>query len=334
MNKPRRVNSYDVARLAGVSQSAVSRAFTPGASVSPLTREKVLAAARAIGYAPNAIARSLITQRSHIVAVVITDQTTRHYPDILIQLGSGLQQLNQHLLLFTVADESGLAAALNQLLQYQVDGIVSCVSASRAQARSLRDRGVPLVLLNRIQGCQVASVCCDHSAGGRRVAELLHAAGHRRYGFIGGPADGPVSAQRGAGFSARLGELGVRRIARAQTDYSYEGGYDCALRLMNRRAPPDAIFCANDSIALGALDALRYRLGLAVPEQVAVVGFDDIRAGARPGYRLTTVRQPLAAMTDAALAQLTRLIETPGTTPQQQSLPGELVLRESTRPVK
>lgn len=337
MAKSRRANSYDVARIAGVSQSAVSRTFTPGASVSSKTREKVLSAARELGYKPNAIARSLITRRSQIVAVVITELSTLHYPDILIQLGMRLQQLDQHLLLFTVSRENGLESVLPQVLQYQVDGIISCVTMSTGQLALCNEHGVSVALFNRtLENAPAVSVCCDHAAGGAQVAALLYEAGHRRFGFIGGPADGPVSAERERGFMDRLQTLGIADIYKAQADYSYDGGYACTLELMvgataGKHTAPEAIFCANDTMAMGALDALRYQLGLRVPEDVSVVGFDDISAGARPSYRLTTVRQPLASMTEAVIALLQERINNPDTPPAKRLIPGRLMLRGSAR---
>lgn len=332
-NDKRRATSYDVARLAGVSQSAVSRAFSDGASVSPQMRARVQAAARRLAFTPNLLARSLIKQRSNIVALIVTEFTTRFTPHILYRFGVELQRAGLHLLLFTVAGESPDDTVMAQLLDYPLDGVVSCTTLSADQLERLRVRGVPVVLFNRAAPTRaVASVCCDHVQMAAAIGRALFAAGHRRFAFVSGPRDAPVSIEREWGFVAALRELGVMRVRRIAGDYSYESGRVAGRKLGLSRRRPDAVFCANDTTALGVLDGLRVDACVRVPEDVSVVGFDDVPEAAQGAYRLTTVRPPLDDMVARAIA----LLQWQGLgarVPAEQTvrLPGAIIARDTAR---
>lgn len=329
---PRRATSYDVAQMAGVSQSAVSRAFTPGASVSKRTRAKIDAAAQALGYEPNAIARILITRRSNIVAVIITEQTTLNYPDVLYQLGSELQREGFHPLLFTITREFEMSDLLSKVLNYQVDGIIACTSIPPEQIQMCAERRVPVILYNRsVRNGTASSVACDQEEHARDIAHRLVAAGHRRFLVVGGPAEAPVGNARVDGFLRGLGEKGITDVVRECGDFSYESGYDAILHADRDGDCPSAVFCANDTMALGALDALRFERGYRVPEQISVVGFDDVVGARRPTYSLTTVRQPAEQMARAAVRLVKHYLEHPGDAPQAILMPGELIVRGSAK---
>lgn len=328
----RRATSYDVARLAGVSQSAVSRAFSDGASVSKAMRARVEAAARRLGFTPNLLARGLIKQRSNIVALVITELTTRFTPNILYRFGVELQRAGLHLLLFTVEGESPTDAVMAQLLDYPLDGVVSCTTLTDAQLDRLRARGVPVVLFNRrARGGGAASVSCDHAAMAATIARRLYAAGHRHFAFVSGPPGAPVSKERERGFVSALERLGVKRLRREGGDYSYESGRAAGQALVRPRMTTQAVFCANDTMALGVLDALRFDARLKVPDDVSVVGFDDIAQAAQGAYQLTTARPPLDAMVARALELLMRQQEGRSEAPETVLLEGEIVERTSAR---
>jgi len=324
--------SYDVARLAGVSQSAVSRCFLPHASISVKTREKVLAAAAQLHYAPNAIARSLITRRSNIVAVLITETTSRVTPEILFELNVALLRQGLHLLLFSITQEMGHEDIIGEVLRYKVDGVISCTSLPEAQIHRCNVRGVPVVLYNRTApGLNACSVSCDHASANRDIADRLHRSGHRHFGFISGAATAPVSVQRERGLVQRLQELGVGRVESAEGDFGYQSGHDAMLALMGRGKRLDAVVCANDDMAFGAMDAARYTLGMAVPREISIVGFDDVASAERAPYQLTTIRQPVADMARVAVAMLTERIENCELEPVISLLPGTLMLRQSAR---
>lgn len=328
----RRATSYDVARLAGVSQSAVSRVFSAGTSVSDTMRVRVEAAAKQLGFTPNLLARGLIKQRSNIVALVITEFTTRYTPQILYHFGIALQSAGLHLLLFTAESEQPSAEVMAQLLDYPVDGVVSCTTLDDVRLDRLATRGVPVVLFNRRSDARrISSVQCDHAAASALIAERLFAAGHRRFAFVSGPADAPVSRERERGFVEALARHGVKRVAREVGDYGYESGRAAGHALARGTARPQAIFCANDVMACGVLDALRHDAGLRVPQDVTVVGFDDVPEAAREAYRLTTLRPPLERMVERTIEILQRRIADPRAVVETVALAAELVERGSAR---
>jgi DNA-binding LacI/PurR family transcriptional regulator len=327
----KRVTSIDVARLANVSQSAVSRAFSPNGAVSAQTRERILAAARQLGYTPNALARSLTTRRTNIVGVVMADMSNPFYPMVLEELTRQLTASGRQVLLLTTPSDHEIDALLPLLLQYQVDAVVvASATISSAMAGALARRGTPVVLFNRhVPGAQVSAVLCDNVEGGRLVANLLLDAGHRRLAYIAGKPDTSTNIDREKGFGDRLRERGAAPLLREQGAYTYQAGYEAAIRLLERPDRPTAIFCANDIIALGALDAARSTCALRVPEDVAVIGFDDIPAAAWPSYQLTTIRQPVEQMVAIAIELLTHGLDRPGAEPDVRLLPGILIRRAS-----
>jgi DNA-binding LacI/PurR family transcriptional regulator len=327
------VTSLDVARLAQVSQSAVSRTFTPGASVSEVTRAKVEDAARKLGYRPNAIARSLITRRSRMIAVVMSYLDNQFYPVVLEKISQRLQRDGYHVLLF-IADTREVDAVLSEILQYQVDGLVlASTSLSSALALRCSDAGIPVVLFNRTirdsQNC--SSVTSDNYEGGRLVARHLVDTGHERIAYIAGMEDSSTNLDRERGFRDSLAEHGRRCFARAVGNYDFEQAKAAARHLFTGPAPerPDAVFVANDHMAIAVMDTLRMELGLRIPLDVSVVGFDNVRQAAWGSYQLTSVDQDADAMIEATARLLLDQIDG-----KVQSnavvLPARLVVRGST----
>jgi DNA-binding LacI/PurR family transcriptional regulator len=302
--------AQEVARLADVSQSAVSRAFTPGASVSQATRERVMAAAKTLGYRPNALARSLITRRSHIVALVMGYLQNQFYPLVIEKLSQLLQREGYHVLMF-IADGDETDGVLQDILQYQVDAIViASAMLSEDLARQCSDSGVPVVLFNRLPDVGAAgrqrtiSVTSDNYRGGRLVAELLLARGHRRIAYLAGLENSSTNLERERGFVDGLAAAGQTVWTRAVGHYSFERAQEATRSLFSGQERPDALFAANDHMAIAALDVLRHTLGLNVPEDVSVVGFDDVPQAAWAGYGLTTVVQDVPAMVEATVQLL------------------------------
>jgi len=328
-----RVTSYDVARRAGVSQSAVSRSFKPGASVSKKMRARVTKAAEELRYQPNLIARSLITRRSNMVAVVISQQTNLYYPEVLVQLSQRFSERGVRVLLFTLEHESDIDVMLDQIFQYQVDGVVEAARLSGEQIDLIEQRGIPFVFYNRsFKDRQVSSVCCDQAEGERWLVDRLVAAGHRSFGVISGPEDSAVSVERTQGALERLKELDVESVTVVPGDYSYESGANGLLELKSRlRKLPDAVVCANDVMAIGCIDAARYRSGIKVPEDLSVVGFDGVGPAQWESYDLTTVRQPVGRMTEAAVSMILERVEQPDVPPEKRTFSGILVDGGSAR---
>ncbi len=328
----KRVTSLDVAKLAGVSQSAVSRSFSASRKVSAATRKKVLAAAHKLGYTPNAIARSLITHRTHMIGMVMGDVTNPFYPEVLQTFSVCFQNRGQRMMLFTVPPGGSIDDALPQALQYRVDGIiVTSATLSSHLIEECARLGTPVILFNRkIRNGEVSSVSCDNVEGGRFIANLLLDAGHHRCAFIAGVEDTSTNVDRERGFVDRLAERGMELSVRDVGDYSYSGGYQAAARLLSRKDWPDAIFCANDITALGAIDAARQE-NFRVPEDVSIIGFDDIPPSAWPSHDLTTVRQRINLMVEETTDILLARIQDPSLPTATRLIPGDFVARGTVR---
>ena len=328
----RRATSYDVARASGVAQSTVSRSFQNDSAISPATRELVLETARRLGYMPNALARSLITRRSNMVGVVATRYTLRGNPDVIYAIGEALAAAGKQLLLVTAERDLPGAAALRGALEYPLDGLISCVQLADEEIRWIRERHIALVLYNRSSPhIPVDAVTANHVAAAGMVAETLHAAGHRQFLCVGGPSDAPVSRDRVAGFVGRLAELGIKRTPVIETDFSYAGGQDGFLAGVKRGRLPDAVFCANDQIALGVMDACRFVLGVAIPDDISVVGFDDVAEAGRPSYQLTTMHQDTVDMARQAVGLLLQRLAAPDLPVMRVEVAASFVVRGSAR---
>lgn len=327
------VTSQQVAQQAGVSQSAVSRTFTPGASISPATREKVLQAARDLGYRPNAIARSLNTARSRIVGVVISSLENPFNPQVLEALGQKLDELNYHLLLFVGDRESNVDRIFDQIMQYRVDGIVlASVSISGELSAECQAAGIPVVLFNREAASEMASsVTTDNYAAARQIAEFLLAGGHQRFACVTGLADSPVSQQRLAGFHSGLQARGIEALQVVSGGDQRQQTALAARELFSADTPPDAVFAINDHMALTVMDIARYEFGLRIPQDLSVVGYDDAGPAGWPSYALTSVLQPVDKLVSAAVELLMRQIDSGTLEPENIVLPGTLIVRHSAR---
>ena len=329
--------SLDVARLAGVSQSAVSRCFTAGASVSDAMRNKVQEAARKLGYQPNAHARSLITGRSRIIGLVLSALENLYYPAVLERLAKRLQQDGYHLLIF-IGDNANSDDLVEEILQYNVDGIVlGATTLSSALAQRCADASIPVVLFNRIMASgsagAVSSVRSDNVGGGRDIARFLVAGGHQRIAYIAGREDSSTNLERERGFRDGLAELGQRIYARAIGNYDVDQARQAALDLFANAADrPDAVFVAGDLMAIVVLDTLRHELGLAVPQDVSVVGFDNVPQAAWASYELTTFEHPVQPMVEATVELLQSYLRQAQTPPSRNLVvPGQLIIRQSAR---
>ena len=330
-----RVTSLDVARHAGVSQSAVSRAFTEGASVSDAMYRRVLKSAREIGYRPNVLARSLITGRSNMVALVVAYLNNQFYPDALERFSRAFQEQGYHILVFLTPNGSDekAQAVVNELLDYQVDGIVAAsISLSEGLTRRCQESGIPLLLFNRHQGENgPPSVTSDNFNGARRIAEFLVETGYRRIAHISGWRGSSTGREREDGFRQGLAENGMSLIACQDGMYDRQVAMEKARQICSSEEHrPDALFVGNDHMAFAVLDVLRHELNLRVPEDVAVVGYDDVEASSWKSYNLTTFSQPSAEMVETAVAELLLRMESPDKPFSQTRLQGKLILRGTT----
>ena len=328
-----RVTSAEVAALAGVSQSAVSRVFTPGASASQKTIKKVKKAADMLGYRPNSIARAMVSGKSRIIGLVVAYLDNHFYPEALEKLSKALQAQGYHILVFLASNgDENIDDVIEEILDYQVDGIIA---ASVALSSQLSDRceaaGVPMVLFNRSQdGTNMSMVTSNNVAGGRKAADFLLAAGHRKIGYIAGWEGASTQRDREAGFVSRLAEAGQVLHARGVGNFSIAEASE-ATRQMFAQDPPDAVFVANDHMAFAVMDTLRFELGYRIPEDVSVIGYDDVPIASWPAYNLTTIRQPANRMVTETVKQLLIKINDMNAQSQHVKIDGPLIVRKSAR---
>ncbi|NRR30497.1 LacI family DNA-binding transcriptional regulator [Oxalobacteraceae bacterium] len=316
----RRVTSYDVALAAGVSQSAVSRCFKPGASVSKDTRNRVMKAAASLDYIPNAAARSLITRRSNMVAVIMTNMANLYYPEALSALSLQLARQGKRVLLFSLEREADVGRILPDIWQYQVDGVIAAASLSNEQVAEFARRQVPLVVLNRAtRGQPVNSIACDQQDSSRMLLNRLVAAGHRQFGIIDGPADSQLSIERRQIAISLLSELGLPPAVLVHGRYDYSSGAAGLREIVKQLGKvPDAIVCGNDVMAIGCLDCARHELHIDVPGELSVAGFDAVEPSNWLSYNLTTLRQPIQKMSQAAADLLCHVIDSRDPAPERR----------------
>ncbi|MFK7874252.1 MAG: LacI family DNA-binding transcriptional regulator [Paracoccaceae bacterium] len=329
-----KVTSYQVAELAGVSRSAVSRVFTPGASVSSRTAERVRAAANELGYRPNVLARAVKAGQSKIVGLVVAYLENQFYPDAVERLSRRLQAEGYHALMFMASDQ-GIETdqVVDELLDYQVDAIIlASVSLSDTLTRRCEGAGVPVVLFNRTQDDpRMSEITSDNYDGGRRLAEYLVAGGHQRIGYIAGSPEASTQRDREQGFRDGLAAHGQQIFDRQDGDFDIEQAKQAARKMFSKHNRPDAVFVANDHMAFAVMDVLRFELNLRIPKDVSVVGYDDVALAAWPTYSLTTIRQPSERMAEACVQAMLSRVGNTSARPTRVRLQGELIPRGSAR---
>ncbi|MEL6527528.1 MAG: LacI family DNA-binding transcriptional regulator, partial [Chloroflexota bacterium] len=323
----------DVAKRAGVSQSTVSRVFSANsANVSEKATQRVLEAATALGYQPNIIARMMSTRQTNIIGLVMATITSPFYPYVLEKFLEELQALGKQVLLFTASKNQTVDDILPLVFQYQVDAlIITSATLSSDMASRAAESGTPVILFNRVvSNNTVNSVSADNLAGGRLAADVLLDSGHQRLAFMAGVENTSTSRDRERGFVSRLHERNYHDLIRVQGNYTYESAYNVTQTLLKQDKRPDALFCANDIMAIGAIDAIR-EAGLCVPQDISVLGFDDIPMASWGSYQLTTISQNVDAMIQATIELMQAKITNPLTPSRTVHIAGELIMRSSVK---
>lgn len=352
-----RITAADVARAAGVSQPTVSRVFS-GASVSPDKAQRVRDAATRLGYRPNALARSLITGRSRTIGLVVAYFENPFYAEALERFSTELKKQGYALLLFLATNDKGDADALvEELIDRQVDGVVlASISLSGELTNKLRQLEIPLVLFNR--GTSDKSICAVTSAnidGAEQVTDYLLASGHQRIAHIAGWGGSSTGRDRRRGFESAMAAKSVKPHAIVEANYFRDsamaacralfrsalesdethgkgGAVDEFLHLELPDDVPDAVFVGNDYMAFAVIDCLRTETRLRIPQDVSIVGYDDVLMAAWPSINLTTFRQPAGRMVDRTLEVLFELIESADAEVQHHEIDGELIVRGTSSP--
>ncbi len=325
------MTALDVARLAGVSRSAVSRTLTAGASVADDTRRRVLEAADQLGYRPNLMARTLMTQRSKVVALVMGHLRNPFFTNMLGLFNEQLRANGYQTLLQIVSADFGVEQAVEAALQYQLDGILmaSCHPSAALAARCHRYQ-LPIVAVDRTSDQNASQIWIQSDALGKSIAARLLADGRKRLAVIEGTPGEPLS-RRSRSFMQCAQSAGVS-LTIDYGGYYYEGGREAAARLLRSASPPDAIFCLTDPMALGAIDAARFDAAIRVPQDLSIIGCGDIPAAAWPSFDLTTARLPLAEIVQQSVATLLARIEDPTLRPEHLQLTCPIVERGTTLP--
>ncbi|CAH1651208.1 MAG: LacI family DNA-binding transcriptional regulator [Chelatococcus sp.] len=325
------VSAQQVAELAGVSRSAVSRAFTPGASIAAETREKVMRAAEELGYQVNDLARGLLAHRSRLVGLVVTKPELGFRAHLVAALTRALiRRGNVPFIINTGSSEPEMRAAQTALFGYRAEATVILSGSPPSSFVELaRQNGQPLIMIGRSEpDCDHIQI--DNAGAAREAARIFAARGLRRLALAGSASGTPSIIERGQAFLGEARRLGAEVMAAQGRDSDYAGGQEAATRLFKTEPPPEAVFCVNDLIAFGLIDAARSQHGLVVPRDLQVIGFDDIPEAAWEAYRLSTFRQDPDEIAGCTIALLDRRLADPLAPPSTTRLKAAFVQRSST----
>jgi len=327
------VTIAEVAELAGVSRSAVSRTYTEGASVSAKTRAKVERAAAELGYVPNVIARSLATRRTQLVGLVIDNFQNPIFMQVLNTFTRSFQSSGLRPLLVNLSGEVDPEQSLQMLRAYRVDAVIVASSTlPQAFSHAFNRAGLPVVNVfgRYTPDPDVPVVGIDNRHAGALAATTLLERGYNKIAFLGGPENATSTQDRLSGF---LQQMQTRDCQPVQTifarSYSYDAGFE-AMQALSRRLQFDAVFCGDDIIAIGAMAAAR-EANLSIPEQVGVLGFNDIEIADWHAFELSTIAQPVEALCEAAVSMVIELLKNPSRIADTRLFPCELVERGTLR---
>ena len=325
----KRVTAEDVARVAGVSRSAVSRCYSKRAYVSREKREKIRKAAEILGYRPNALAASLNSRQSNLVAIVTGNLKNHYDSEVVGRLINRLIGLKKFPIVIGGTTDDVRDSEILELLDYPLDALVvraGSVTAETAQA--CLKLQVPLIVSGRVlEVGNVDSLCCDNVLGSRLAVGKLLDSGRRNIGYLGGAPMFFSEQERALGFITAMQERRVEPAFLTRSDFSFDGGYEAGLRMLKGAGRPDAVFCGNDAMALGLLTAARTTFRIQVPDELAIIGFDDIEMAQWPCFDLSTVRNPVDLTVDEILLLLESRFADPERPGKTVRLAPELVLR-------
>lgn len=331
----KQVTLGDVAELAGVSRSAVSRTFTPGASVSDAMRSRIMQAADRLGYRPNILARSLTTGQTGLVGLVANNFQNPAYLKIFDRFTQQLQRKGLRPLLINLTDETNPKRSLDLLMQYQVDAVLIATSTLPVEfVSAFANAGLPVVhAFGQDSEGLYPVVSIDNVRAGEQAAIRLLASGYRSLGFIGGPENSTSTQDRLAGFMKVVNdEKGVQFEVHYASDYTFDAGFIAMTNLLER-PPLRGYFCGDDVISIGVMSALN-QAGFSVPHDVGLIGFNDIDMAGWGNVRLTTIAQPFEALIDLSVELLEQMLHSDvPVQPTSQFLTCDVIERDTLTPV-
>jgi LacI family transcriptional regulator len=335
-NPIREVTIFDVAEEAGVSYSTVSRVLNNKENVNAETRERVLQVMTQLGYVGNATARSLAGGSSRVIGLLVDHLNTEYMGEIIRGIDEVLENNDYNLMLYTThRQKTREAAYVTKLTHGFADGLILIVPRNeKAYLDTLQQRKFPYVLID-YQGYNrhVPSIMTTNKKGAYDATTYFIATGHRRIGFITGEMAYGCAIERLAGYRAALEDHGLPfdEALVSEGNFLQPRGHYCTQELLNLAEPPTALFVSNDVMAFGAMEAARER-GLRIPDDLSIIGFDDIPQAAHVHPPLSTVRQPLEEMGRRAATLLLQFIANPSSEIERIELSTRLVIRESCRP--
>jgi LacI family transcriptional regulator len=323
------VTSFDVARKAGVSRSAVSRAFTPGTSISADTREKVVKAASELGYRVNLVARGLNKQRTDLVGMIASAVNNPYRSEQIDALAKCLVREGFRPMLFCIDQGRDEEQLLSILLDYQVSGVVITSDAPPVEiCEECARMQVPLALVDRIDNLPfVDRINGDNVTGGRMAADVLIAAGRRQLVAVQPGITGYSGKARIAAFIERAAEDGLATRIISVDANEYEGGAAAAVEALAILDQRPGVFCPSDTVALGLLDALRNKHDVRIPEELSLIGYDDIPQASWAFANLTTIKQSVDEFARITVELLKRRIRNPKAKPKNEIVDVTLVRR-------
>lgn len=330
------VTIYEVAREAGVSTATVSRVINDRRHVREATRQRVEEAMTTLGYVANRQARGLAGGRSRVIGLLVYELGTSYFNQLIRGIDAAVTSIGYDLMLVTThARREREAQHAAELAGGPVDGLIIVLAVDiKSYVDRLHRQGVPFVLLDYDSNVPGTTfITAANRQGTRDAVEHLIGLGHRRIGLITGTPGTSSARERLAGYRDALRDAGIEHDTRLveKGDFLAERGYDAMRQLLALDDPPTAVFTSADTAAVGALRAIR-EAGLRVPNDISIVGFDDIPEASLVTPSLTTVRQPLQEMGATAVRLLQRLVDEPGATPRRIELATELIVRESSGP--
>ena len=325
----------DVAMKAGVSTSAVSRTFTDGASVSDKMRRKVEKAAADLGYSPNFLARSLTTRRTKLIGLVSNNFHNPIFLQVFDLFTKGLQERGLRPLLVNLSSETDPEHSVQMLNQYSVDGVVVASSTlPPAFSKAFRDKRIPVVnTFGRYSSSpEVHVVGIDNAEAGRMAAQTLVARGYKKVAFLGGPEAATSTQDRLKGFLEGLAPHSDITVTHSfATQYSFQAGRTEMLRLAQSDLA-EAYFCGDDVLSIGVLSAIK-DASLRVPDDIGIIGFNDMEMSSWENIALTTIHQPIKQIINSSVELMVAMLDEPDRYPEARLFPCRIIERDTLHPL-
>lgn len=324
----KKISAEDVARLAKVSQSTVSRVFSPGKSVSENTRKKVMEVADELNYKPNALARGLITNKSKLIGIAMKNKQNPFYHEVLSLFTQKLKTFGYSVLFVYTENEEIQQEEINQFIEYNVESIIITDAVLSSElVKKLKSSNIPVILFNRYdETLNCNSVSSDNYFAAKSIAKYFFDKGYTNNLYVSGPSNTSTNRDRLYGFKEYFKEKG-QDIDIIEGDFSFETAYQKALSYFKKGKKPEGVFGANDITALGILEAAK-KMNFDIPKDMEVIGFDDIKMAAWPNNQLTTWAQPLDQMINKTI---NILINGDFKKVEQIKLKGKIKFRNTTK---